>query len=201
MLFKNLARIFLTAPGARPFAVTAAMTLSSFSDLLGMGALIPLASQLASDQGTTNSYLGMFTVSVFKWLHISPAFVNLLLFVGVALVMKSVIAFLSMRFVAISVANVATGIRTRLMKATMNAKWAYFVDHQPGEVAAMIATQAQVAGDAYMAVAGLVVTVIVGIGLLTTAFLVSGTLVIFCLIAVASLALPLSYILRRAQAA
>ena len=201
MLFKNLARIFLTAPGARPFAVTAAMTLSSFSDLLGMGALIPLASQLASDQGTTNSYLGMFTVSVFKWLHISPAFVNLLLFVGVALVMKSVIAFLSMRFVAISVANVATGIRTRLMKATMNAKWAYFVDHQPGEVAAMIATQAQVAGDAYLAVSGLVVTLIVGIGLLTTAFLVSGTLVIFCLVAVASLALPLSYILRRAQAA
>lgn len=201
MLFKNLVRIFLTAPGARPVAVTAAMVLSSFSDLLGMGALVPLASQLASDQGATNSYLGTFTVAVFKWLNITPAFVNLLLFVGFALVMKSIIAFLSMRFVAISVANVAMGIRTRLMKATMNAKWAYFVDHQPGEVAAMIATQAQVAGDAYMAVSGLVVTTIVGIGLLATAFLVSGTLVIFCLIAVASLALPLSYILRRAQLA
>ncbi len=201
MLFRNLARIFLTAPGARPIVVTSAMALSSISDLFGMGALIPLASQLASDQGTTNSYLGMFTVTVFKWLHIPPAFVNLLLFVGAALVMKSVIAFLSMRFVAISVANVSTRIRTRLMKATMNAKWAYFVDHQPGEVAAMIATQAQVAGDAYNAVSNLVVTTIVGMGLLITAFLVSGTLVIFCLIAVASLALPLSYILRRAQAA
>ena len=201
MLFKNLVRIFLTAPGARPLAVTAAMTLSSFSDLLGMGALVPLASQLASDQGANNSYLGMFTVSVFNWLHIPPAFVNLLLFVGTALVMKSVIAFLSMRFVAISVANVATGIRTRLMKATMNAKWSYFVDHQPGEVAAMIATQAQMAGDSYLAVSSLVVTSIVGIGLLTTAFLVSGTLVIFCLIAVAGLAVPLSYILRRAQIA
>ena len=65
----------------------------------------------------------------------------------------------------------------------------------------MIATQAQVAGDAYMAVSSLVVTTIVGVGLLFTAFLVSGPLVIFCLIAVASLALPLSYILRRAQAA
>ena len=129
MLFKNLARIFLTAPGARPIAVAAAMTLSSLSDLLGMGALIPLASQLASDQGTNNSYLGMFMVSVFKWLHIAPDFVNLLLIVGAALIMKSVVAFLSMRFVAISVADVAAGVRTRLMKATMNAKWAYFVDH------------------------------------------------------------------------
>lgn len=166
-----------------------------------MGAIIPLASQLASDQGSTNSYLGMFTVSVFQWLHIPPAFVNLLLFVGFALVMKSIVAFLAMRFVAISVADVSTRVRTRLMKATMNAKWGYFVDHQPGEVAAMISTQAQVAGDAYNAVSNLVVTTIVGIGLLVTAFLVSGALVIFCLIAVASLALPLSYILRRAQAA
>ena len=201
MLFRNLLRIFLTAPGARPVAVTAAMVFSSLADLLGMGALVPLASQLASDQGSNNSYLGMFTVSVFQWFHISPAFVNLLLFVGAALITKSIIAFLSMRFVAISVANVATGIRTRLMKATMNAKWAYFVDHQPGEVAAMIATQSQMAGDAYLAVSGLVVTTIVGIGLLLTAFLVSGTLVVFCLVAVASLALPLSYILRRAQVA
>ena len=200
-MIKKFALIFLTAPGARPFAVSFAMILSSFSDLLGMGALVPLTSQLASDQGSANSYLGMFTVSVFNWLHIPPAFLNLLLFVGAALIMKSVIAFLSMRFVAISVANVGTGIRTRLMKATMNAKWAYFVDHQPGEVAAMIATQAQMAGDAYMSVSSLVVTSIVGLGLLATAFLVSGTLVIFCLVAIASLAIPLSYILRRAQVA
>ena len=57
------------------------------------------------------------------------------LVVGFCLILKSVIAFLAMLFVAISVANVATQIRTRLMKATMNANWAYFVDHQPGEVA------------------------------------------------------------------
>ena len=177
------------------------MAVSSFADLLGMGAIVPLASQLASDQGSANSYLGMFTIAIFNWFHLTPSFAHLLLFVGAALVTKSIVAFLSMRFVAISVANVATGIRTRLMKATMNAKWAYFVDHQPGEVAAMIATQSQMAGDAYLAVSALVVTTIVGLGLLVTAFLVSGTLVVFCLVAVASLALPLSIILRRAQAA
>ena len=201
MLFQRLARIFITAPGARPLAVTSAMVLSSFSDLLGMGALVPLAAQLASDQGSTNSYLGILTVKVFDWFNIPPSFLYLLLFVGAALIMKSLIAFLSMRFVAISVANVAMRIRTRLMKATMNAKWAYFVDHQPGEVAAMIATQAQMAGDAYLAVSNLVVTMIVGIGLLATAFLVSGQLVIFCIIAVGSLAVPLSYILKLAQEA
>ncbi len=200
-MLKKLYSIFWSAPGARPVLVTLAISLSSLSDLLGMGALVPLASQMSSDQGANNSLLGRTIMSGFTQVGITPSFTNLLLLLGVALVMKSVIAFLAMRFVAISVANVATAIRTRLLKATMNARWSYFVDHQPGEVSAMVAAQSQMAGDAYLAVAGLVVTVIVGIGLLITAFLVSGPLVLFCLFAVAALAWPLYHILRRAQMA
>ena len=200
-MLKKLYSIFWSAPGARPVLVTLAISLSSLSDLLGMGALVPLASQMSSDQGANNSLLGRTIMSGFTQVGITPSFTNLLLLLGVALVMKSVIAFLAMRFVAISVANVATAIRTRLLKATMNARWSYFVDHQPGEVSAMVAAQSQMAGDAYLSVAGLVVTVIVGIGLLITAFLVSGPLVLFCLFAVAALAWPLYHILRRAQMA
>jgi len=200
-VLKKLYSIFWSAPGARPVLVTLAISLSSLSDLLGMGALVPLASQMSSDQGANNSLLGRTIMSGFTQVGITPSFTNLLLLLGVALVMKSVIAFLAMRFVAISVANVATAIRTRLLKATMNARWSYFVDHQPGEVSAMVAAQSQMAGDAYLSVAGLVVTVIVGIGLLITAFLVSGPLVLFCLFAVAALAWPLYHILRRAQMA
>ena len=166
-----------------------------------MGALVPLASQMSADKGATNSWLGQGVMAGMTQLGIEPTFTHLLIILGISLVMKSVIAFLAMRFVAISVANVATGIRTRLLKTTMDAKWSYFVDHQPGEVAAMVAAQSQMAGDAYFSVAQLVVTTIVGLGLLLTAFLVSGPLVLFCLFAVASLALPLYYILRRAQVA
>ncbi|MBG1232430.1 ABC transporter ATP-binding protein [Aestuariivirga litoralis] len=198
---KRLLEIFFWAPGARPIAVTGAMFISSFSDLMSMGALVPLASQLSSDSGATNSYLGRITMMTLSAIGIPPTFLNLLLFVGAALVMKSLIALLAIRFVAISVANVAYGIRTRLMKATLDARWSYFVDHQPGQMAAMVAAQSQQAGDAYLVVAQLVVTVIMGIGLMVTAFLVSGTLVIFCVIAIVTLALPLHYILSRAQAA
>ena len=200
-MLKKLFHIFWTAPGARPVLVTTAICFSSLSDLLGMGALVPLASQMSADKGATNSWLGQGVMVGMSQLGIEPTFTHLLIFLGLALVMKSLIAFLAMRFVAISVANVATGIRTQLLKTTMDAKWSYFVDHQPGEVAAMVAAQSQMAGDAYFSVANLVVTTIVGLGLLLTAFLVSGPLVLFCLFAVAALALPLYYILRRAQAA
>jgi ATP-binding cassette subfamily C protein len=198
-LFSKLARLFFTAPGARPFAVLFAMVLSSLSDMVGMGALVPLTSQLSNDQGSANSFLGVFTVNILHFVGMAPTFLNLLLIVGSALILKSIIAFLAMSFVSISVANVATEIRTRLMKATMNAKWSYFVTHPPGEVAAMIAAQAQGAGDAYQQTSALFTNIVVTLGLLTTAFLVSGPLVIFCLFAVLSLAVPLFYILRRAR--
>jgi len=200
-VFKKIITIFWSAPGARPILVTLAIILSSLSDLLGMGALVPLASQMTADQGANSSFLGRMILSGFDWLKIAPSFTHLLIMLGVALVLKSVIAFLAMRFVAISVANVASAIRTRLLKSTMNAGWSYFIDHQPGEISTMVAAQSQIAGDAYFLVAALVVNIIVGLGLLTTAFLVSIPLVLFCLFAVAALAWPLSYILRRAQAA
>ncbi len=200
-MFSKLFKLFFTAPGARPFTVLFAMILSSLSDMVGMGALVPLTSQLSNDQGSANSFLGVFTVKVLGAVGLAPSFLNLLLIVGMALILKSIIAFLAMSFVSVSVANVATEIRTRLMKATMNAKWSYFVSHPPGEVAAMIAAQAQGAGDAYQQTSALFTNIVVTSGLLITAFLVSGPLVIFCLAAVLSLAVPLFYILRRAREA
>lgn len=175
------------------------MLFASMSDLLGMGALIPLTAQLNSDPGATQSVLGKFVLNMFSLFGVKPDFVYLLLAVGFALIMKSVIAFIAMRFVAISVADVSTALRTRLLKSTLAARWSYFVDHPPGEVSAMIAAQSQMAGDAYLTVAMLFVTIIMGLGLLLTAFLVSGALVLFCLLAVSALAFPLYFILRRAQ--
>ena len=199
-LLKSLMNIYWNAPGARPFLVTTAMLFSAMSDLFGMGALIPLTAQLNADPGANQSILGQFILSIFSAVGLKPDFVYLLLAVGFFLVMKSVIAFIALRFVAISVADVASALRTRLLKSTLAARWSYFVDHPPGEVSAMIAAQSQMAGDAYLSVALLFVTIIMGLGLLTTAVLVSGALVLFCLLAVCTLAFPLYYILRRAQA-
>jgi ATP-binding cassette, subfamily C, bacterial len=199
-LLKDLLKIYWTAPGARPLLVTTAMLFSSMADLFSMAALIPLTAQLNSDPGANTSVLGQFILKIFSAVGLKPEFVYLLFAVGFFLVMKSVIAFIALRFVAISVADVSSALRTRLLKSTLAARWSYFVDHPPGEVSAMIAAQSELAGSAYLSVALLFVTLIMGLGLLTTAVLVSGALVLFCLLAVSTLAFPLYYILRRAQA-
>ncbi|MEO7567448.1 MAG: ABC transporter ATP-binding protein [Aestuariivirga sp.] len=198
-MLKGILSIFWTAPGGRPFPVVACMLLASLAELTSMGALVPLVAQLSSDTGGQSSFLGRTTTGALGAVGISPTFVNLLLVVGCFLVLKSVIAFMAQRFVAVSVAEVGVRIRTRLLNSMMNARWSYFVDHKPGEVAAMITAQSTTAGDAFNAVSSLVTTCISAFGLLVTASLISLPLVAFCSIAVLALALPLYYILRRAR--
>jgi ATP-binding cassette, subfamily C, bacterial len=198
---KHIFNIFWNAPGARPISVSMCMLFASFADLVSMGALVPLAAQLANNDGGSTSFFGKATVAFFSFFGLQSTFTNLLLFVGFALVSKSVIAFLAMRFVAISVADITTKLRSKLLASMMNARWAYFVDHRPGEVSTMISAQSAMAGDAYLSSAQLIITTISGFSLLFTAFLVSGKLVIFCLVAALALAFPLYYILKLAEEA
>jgi ATP-binding cassette, subfamily C, bacterial len=198
-MLKQFFSIFWRAPGGRPLSVTLCMLFASLSEMISMGAIVPLTSQLSTNNGATDSYLGKTILSIVSYTGLPPTFTVLLILVGISLVLKSAIAFLAMRYVAVSVADVTTRLRSKLLGSMMDARWAYFVDHRPGEVASMISLQAAMAGQAYQSVAQLVTTTISGIGLLLTAFLVSGNLVIFCLIATSALAFPLYYILKLAQ--
>ena len=197
---KMLFNIFWRAPGSRSILVTCCLVLAGVSEMIGMGALVPIADQLSSAKASGNSFLGGFILRSFEALNIEPSFAHLLLLVGAALVMKSVIAFLAMTFVAISVSDVTTTLRTRLLGSVMNARWSYFTEYKPGQLSSMISMQAAIAGDAYYATAQLVATLLSGIGLMFTAFLVSGKLVVYCLIATLFLAIPLYYILKQAAA-
>ena len=196
-VFKSL-QIFLNAPGGRPLSVTLCMLLASVCEMLGMGALVPLVAKTNAEAGTDSSVTILIN-KIFGWAGVTPSFTNLLLFLGVTLVAKSSIAFLAVRYVAISGADVTTRIRKRLLTAMMNARWSYFVEHRPGEVSAMVAGQAGAAGEAFLSAAFLVTNCISAIGLLTIASIISLKLVILCAMAIVVLALPLNFILKIAR--
>ena len=196
---KSILSIFWNAPGARPLSVSICMLFASLSEMVSMGALVPVAAQLSAGDSGANSIFGKMVTGLFAAIGLQASFANMLIFVGITLVTKSLVAFLAMRFVAISVADVTTTLRSKLLAAMMNARWAYFVDHRPGEVSTMISVQSAMAGEAYLSSSQLVITTVSGIALLFTAFLVSGELVIFCLVAGLALAFPLYYILKLAQ--
>ena len=189
----NSWRIFWNAPGGKPLSVALCMLLASVCEMLGMGALVPLVAKISSDGGN-NSFASDLLNRFFNLIGVAPSFNHLLLFLGIALVAKSTIAFLAVRYVAISGAEVTTRIRSRLLVAMMNARWSYFVDHRPGEVSAMVSGQAGAAGEAFIAAAFLVTNCISAIGLLIIASVISVKLVFMCAIAVVILAVPLNSI-------
>ena len=177
------------------------MLLASTSDFLSMGALVPLVAQVTSDGGQNNSAIAQLIERLFGLVGLTPSFTILLIFVGVGLVLKSLIALAAMAFVGISVANVTTRIRTKLLSAMVQANWTYFIDRKPGEVAAQISAQSTLAGQAYLAAASHVTTVISGLGLFAAAALVSPQLLLFTVIAIALLIWPLSAVLKLAERA
>jgi len=200
-MWRKAFSIYWNAPGGRPIMVALLMLLASTSDFLSMGALVPLVSQVTSDGGQKNSAISRIIDQVFNWLGLTPTFTMLLIFVAVGLVLKSLIALASMAFVGISVGDVATGIRTKLLSAMVQANWTYFTDHKPGEVAAQISAQSTLAAQAYLSSASHVTTLISGLGLFMAAALVSPQLLLFTVIAIALLIWPLSSVLKFAERA
>ena len=191
-------QIFWSAPGGRPISVVLSMLLASVCEMLGMGAIVPLVSQANAGDGGANSTVTVLLKRIFEVFGIEYSFASLLLFLGAALILKSVTAFLAMRHVAISGADVTTKLRMRLLNAATNARWSYFVNHKPGEVSAMVATQANAAGEAFLSVAFLVTNSISGMGLLIAAAIISFKLVIVSLISIVALAYPLNFVLKLA---
>jgi ATP-binding cassette, subfamily C, bacterial len=190
--------IFWNAPGGRPISVVLSMLLASICEMLGMGAIVPLVSQANAGDSGANSSVTILIKSIFETVGLTYSFTTLLLFLGAALILKSVTAFLAMRYVAISGADVTTKLRMRLLSAATNARWSYFVNHKPGEVSAMVATQANAAGEAFLSTAFLVTNSISGIGLLIAAAVISFKLVIVSLVSIVALAYPLNFVLRLA---
>ena len=192
-------QIFWTAPGGRPISVVLSMLLASICEMLGMGAIVPLVSQANAGDGGSNSSVTIILKKIFGVFGFEANFTNLLLLLGAALIAKSVIAFLAARYVAISGADVTTKLRTHLLNAMTKARWSYFVNHRPGEVSAMVATQANAAGEAFLSVAFLVTNTISGLGLLIAAAVISIKLVLVSVIAIITLAIPLNFILKIAR--
>lgn len=87
---KKMFQIFWSAPGGRPISVVLSMLLASVCEMLGMGAIVPLVSQANAGDGGANSTVTVLLKRIFEVFGIEYSFASLLLFLGAALILKSV---------------------------------------------------------------------------------------------------------------
>ncbi|WP_196504934.1 ATP-binding cassette domain-containing protein [Aestuariivirga litoralis] len=198
-MLRRVLSIYWSAPGGRPLLVTLLMLLASTADLFSMGAIVPLVAQITADGGQDKSYVARFIGTFMQTLGINPSFDHLLIFIGLGMVVKSLIQLVSLSFVGVAVADVTTGIRTRMLDAMVHANWAYFTDHKPGEVASQISAQSGQAGQAYQQATVFVTNVASSLGLVTAAVLISPQLMVLTILALILVILPLNAIVRIAD--
>ncbi|MGH6932367.1 MAG: ABC transporter ATP-binding protein, partial [Dongiaceae bacterium] len=80
----------------------------------------------------------------------------LLLIVIGAIVLKGVLMLLAMNYVGNEVAQVATGLRLKLVNTLLGVRWGYFARQPVGRFANAVSSEAARAGDAYFQAATLV---------------------------------------------
>ena len=187
----TLIDIFLNAPGAKPWSVSICVLIAGFLNMLSMGAILPVISQMGGEGVASDSRLNKLVVGIVESMGVAPTLTNFVVFVGVLLTLKSLLALSAMTYVASSVALVQAEIRRRLLNGVMRARWGYFVELPPGHIANSIGSQTMHAGEAYFSAAMVVVSIVQTIALLAAATLISGHMVLLTMVAAIILSFPL----------
>jgi ATP-binding cassette subfamily C protein len=135
----------------RSLLVLLALVLAAAAEGLGLSTMLPLLSLAGRHPAGDHSALGR---AIGQWLGavgLHPSTPILLVLIIAALLLKSLLLLGAKRQVGYTVAQVATDLRLRLIRALLSTRWAYF-KHQPiGALANAFAAEAARASLAYLA--------------------------------------------------
>ncbi len=143
-------RIFFTAEGTRPFLVLLCLIFAGIAEAIGMGTLLPLASQLAGGTSANSSPMNKVIMDGIASLGIPTSLGYLIAFVSAFLVIKAVLTFSALSYAGIASAKVAINVRRRLINAVFDARWGYYSGQSGGKFANALSVDSTRSGEAYM---------------------------------------------------
>ena len=147
-MFKLL-RNFLTMEGTKPVAVVGCLLLAGLFQGVGLTGLMPLLSIASDSPPSETSTASRLVTGFLDFAGLSPTLGILLFFVVGAIVLKSLMQLLAMRYVSYTVAEVCTLLRHRLIDHLMQARWAFFTDNASGRIANAISLEVVRASNSY----------------------------------------------------
>lgn len=143
-------RIFYGASGTNPRTVLICLLLAGIAEGMGLATLLPLLSLAIDGNAAAETALGSYVAAVLGWFGLRPE-IGLLLFLVVSgIVLKSALHMVAMRYVGNAVAEVATGMRERLIKRLLDVRWGFFTHLPLGRIANSVSVDATRAGKAYL---------------------------------------------------
>jgi ATP-binding cassette subfamily C protein len=198
---RDILRIFLRAPGARPISVFICMLLAGVFDVMSAGMVLPIASAAGGITASSTSKLGTLVNSVFAAIGFVPSLGTMLPILAASMALKALLSFLAMSYVASAAADVSTRIRRGLLDALMQVRWSYFSDNHPGAIANAISHEANGATETYNNAALIVTEAFKIAAALLIAALVSGRFFFIAIIGALIVALPVLRLVRQSKRA
>jgi ATP-binding cassette subfamily C protein len=194
-------RIFYGARGTRPWIVLACLLLAGIAEGVGLATLLPLLSLAIDDGAGESSAIVGYVEETLALFGLTPGLGLLLVLVVGGIVAKGLLTMAAMSYVGNAVAEVATGLRSELIKRLLNVRWGYFT-HQPlGRIANAVSNDATRAGQAYLMAAQFQVYMIQAVIYSLVAVLVSWRLALAALALGGTIALSLHFLVRSSKKA
>jgi ATP-binding cassette subfamily C protein len=157
----SVLQIFVSAAPSRAALVVFLLLLAGFAESIGYATLLPILTVFMGDDGSEQSQLHAVVSDVLDWAGIPLDNLAILLAVVVGCAwIKAAVMQLGNVYVGNEMAQVATGLRLRLIDTLLNVKWSYFTRQPVGRFANSISNEAARAAEAYYAAAMFVTTAI-----------------------------------------
>lgn len=193
--------IFFSASGHNQWIVLLCLVLGGAAQAVGFAVLVPLLQVAENGVDTGGSPINAIIIQALAQVGLEPSLVILMTIAVAGMVLKAGFVILAMTYVGYAVAEVATGLRTRLIDALVKVKWSYFV-HQPlGGIANAISLEAHRSANAYAMVAQVLNHGILSVFYIAIAFAVSWKLAVVSIVLGGLMIVMLTTFVRIAQRA
>jgi ATP-binding cassette subfamily C protein len=168
----RIIRVFRSVPGRAKWLTLTGLVLATVAEGFGLASLLP-ALTILMDDGGEPTLVHKMVYSVLDALGLPHNLEVLLLLVLVGVLAKAALVAVALIRVGYAVAEVATDLRTTVVRRLLDVKWGYFTRQPIGRFANAMSQDATRAGRAYMLSQMFVAAILETVVSLTLAFLVS----------------------------
>ena len=118
---------------------------------VGLAALLPTLELIGNSGGENESILTSTIFSIIEFFGVTPSLEVLLVFIVIAIFIKSILLLLALIQSGFTIYQVMTDLRKKLIQKVLGAKWDFFISNPLGVFANAISTEATRASTAYLA--------------------------------------------------
>jgi ATP-binding cassette, subfamily C, bacterial len=196
-------RIFFTTSPVRATMVLGSLVVAGFAEGIGYATLLPALTIFIGDGAAgKHSWLQTTITWALTAIGIPTDSLGLLLLVALgAITLKNIVLTWSSNFVGYEVAEVATGLRLRLIETLLRVRWSYFARQPVGRFANAVSNEAARASEAYAASANLMASLVQAAIYVIATLLVSWQLGALSLIVSALISYALKPVVRMSRKA